>query len=148
MATHSSILAWRIPGEPGGVPSMGSHRVGHDWSNSAAAAAAAAAAGVTTCAVPSTHPGGAIHLLCVGCREVDLCPGVGAGTQCVLIHHWLVRDSVQALQKDIWWLLPKLKMHFLLGAAIPLWEICPTVRQYLGLVIYCSTFSGKILETN
>ena len=35
MATHSSVLAWRIPGmgEPGGLPSMGSHRVGHDWSN-------------------------------------------------------------------------------------------------------------------
>ena len=35
MATHSSILAWRIPGmgEPGGPPSMGLHRVGHDWSN-------------------------------------------------------------------------------------------------------------------
>ena len=32
MATHSSILAWRIPGtgEPGGLPSMGSHRIGHD----------------------------------------------------------------------------------------------------------------------
>ena len=32
MATHSGILAWRIPGteEPGGLPSMGSHRVGHD----------------------------------------------------------------------------------------------------------------------
>ena len=30
MATHSSILAWGIPGEPGGLPSMGSHRVGHD----------------------------------------------------------------------------------------------------------------------
>ena len=32
MATHSSVLAWRIPGtgEPGGLPSMGSHRVGHD----------------------------------------------------------------------------------------------------------------------
>ena len=44
MATHSSVLAWRIPGteEPGGLPSMGSHRVGHDWSNLAAAAAAAA----------------------------------------------------------------------------------------------------------
>ena len=42
MATHSSILAWRIPGtgEPGGLPSMGSHRVGHNWSNLAAAAAA------------------------------------------------------------------------------------------------------------
>ena len=40
MATHSSALAWRIPGtgEPGGLPSMGSHRVGHDWSNLAAAA--------------------------------------------------------------------------------------------------------------
>ena len=47
MATHSSVLAWRIPGtrEPGGLLSMGSHRVGHDWSNLVAAAAAAAAAG-------------------------------------------------------------------------------------------------------
>ena len=46
MAAHSSVLAWRIPwtGEPGGLPSMGSHRVGHDWSDLAAAAA-----------VPSAH---------------------------------------------------------------------------------------------
>ena len=42
-ATHSSVLAWRIPGtgEPGGLPSMGSHRVGHDRSDLAAAVAAA-----------------------------------------------------------------------------------------------------------
>ena len=42
MATHSTVLAWRIPGtgKPGGLPSMGSHRVRHDWSNLAAAAAA------------------------------------------------------------------------------------------------------------
>ena len=41
MATHSSVLAWRIPGtgEPGGLTSMGSHRFGHDWSDLAAAAA-------------------------------------------------------------------------------------------------------------
>ena len=41
MATHSSVLAWRIPGmgEPDGLPSMGSHRVRHDWSDLAAAAA-------------------------------------------------------------------------------------------------------------
>ena len=41
MATHSSVLAWRISGtgEPGGLPSMGSHRVRHDWSDLAAAAA-------------------------------------------------------------------------------------------------------------
>ena len=40
MATHSSVLAWRTPGtaEPGGLPSMGSHRVGHDWSDLSAAA--------------------------------------------------------------------------------------------------------------
>ena len=42
MATHSSVLAWRIPGtgEPGGLPSLWSHKVGHDWSDLAAAAAA------------------------------------------------------------------------------------------------------------
>ena len=42
MATHSSILAWRIPGteEPGGLPSTGLHRVRHDWSDLAAAAVA------------------------------------------------------------------------------------------------------------
>ena len=41
MATHSSVLAWRIPGtaRPGGLPSMGSHRVGRNWSDLAAAAA-------------------------------------------------------------------------------------------------------------
>ena len=41
IATHSSVLAWRIPGtgEPGGLPSMGLHRVGHDWRDLAAAAA-------------------------------------------------------------------------------------------------------------
>ena len=42
MATHSSVLAWRIPGtgEPGGLTSMQTHRVAHDWSDLAAAAAA------------------------------------------------------------------------------------------------------------
>ena len=44
MATHSSVLDWRIPGmgEPGGLPYMGLHRVGHDWSDLAAVTAAAA----------------------------------------------------------------------------------------------------------
>ena len=42
MATHYSVLAWRIPGtgEPGGLPSMGLHRVGQDWGDLAAVAAA------------------------------------------------------------------------------------------------------------
>ena len=43
MATHSSVLAWRIPGmmDAGGLLSTGSHRIGHDWSDTAAAAVAA-----------------------------------------------------------------------------------------------------------
>ena len=55
MATHSSVLAWRIPGmaEPGGLLSVGSHRVRHDWSNLAAAAAA----------VGSEKPPVSVHLV-------------------------------------------------------------------------------------
>ena len=51
MATHSSVLDWRIPGtgEPGGLPSMGSHRVGHDWSDLAAS---------------STHALGSLFVFC------------------------------------------------------------------------------------
>ena len=54
MATHSNVLAWRIPGtvEPGGLPSMGSHRVRHDWSDLAAAAAAAVSKGARTNSFP------------------------------------------------------------------------------------------------
>ena len=46
MVTHSTVLAWKIPGmgDTSGLPSTGSHRVGHDWNDLAAAAAAAAAA--------------------------------------------------------------------------------------------------------
>ena len=51
MSTHSSVLAWRIPGtgEPGGLPSMGSHRIRRDWSDLAAAAAAAVIYTLTFC---------------------------------------------------------------------------------------------------
>ena len=54
MATHSSVLAWRIPGtaEPGGLTSTGSHRVGHDRSALEAAAA-------TTTTEPVLHSPGA-----------------------------------------------------------------------------------------
>ena len=67
MATHSSILAWRIPGteEHSGLPSMGSHRVGHDWSDLAAAAAAAATAAAgcfTFWRIPEVHSGWGIYL--------------------------------------------------------------------------------------
>ena len=49
MATHSNVLAWRTPrmAEPGGLPFVGSHRVGHDWSDLAVVAAAATTATMT-----------------------------------------------------------------------------------------------------
>ena len=56
MVTHSSVVAWRIPGtgKPGGLSSMGSHRVGHDWIDLAAAAAS-----VVAWRIPGTgEPGG------------------------------------------------------------------------------------------
>ena len=58
MATPSSVLAWRIPGmvEPGGLPSMGLHRVRHDWSDLAAAAAACSNAGNADAFIPSYAP--------------------------------------------------------------------------------------------
>ena len=58
MAPHSSVLAWRIPGtvEPGGLPSMGSHRVGHDWSDLAAAAWAGTLQTATDPTLPSVMP--------------------------------------------------------------------------------------------
>ena len=87
MATHSSVLAWRIPGsgEPAGLLSMGSHRVGHNWSDLAAAAALHphGAGGGTGRKVfkwagarlregPRKGPPGA------GCREAAPHPGPGA----------------------------------------------------------------------
>ena len=67
MATHSIVLAWRIPGigEPGGLPSMGSHRVGHDWSD----LVAAAAAGSASVEEPSCQ--------CRDTRHVGSIPGLG-----------------------------------------------------------------------
>ena len=69
MATHSSVLAWRIPGigEPGELLSMGSHRVRHDWSHLAAAAATI-----------SGFPGSASSReSACKCTDVDLIPGLG-----------------------------------------------------------------------
>ena len=60
MATHSSVLAWRIPGtvEPGGLLSMGSHRVGHDWRDLAAAAWGAAGNRMISLKSARLTPGG------------------------------------------------------------------------------------------
>ena len=71
MATHSSVLAWRIPGtgEPGGLPSMGSHRVGSNWSD----LVAAAAEGRWKC-MENTHRLEGVHA-CIQWESVPPMPG-------------------------------------------------------------------------
>ena len=71
MATHSSVLAWRIPGkgEPGGLPFTGSHRIGYDWSNLAAAA---------TCIVCWAFPSvSAVKNPPANAGDTGLIPGLG-----------------------------------------------------------------------
>ena len=74
MATHSSVLAWRIPGmeEPGGLLSMGSHRVGHYWSD-----LAAAAANCLLCPIFKVNP----HCRPL-CMLAQLCPTLCNPTDC------------------------------------------------------------------
>ena len=79
MATHSSVLAWRIPGtaEPGGLPSMGSHRVRHDWSDLAAAAATGALCFLPTSTFlylfsSSSYKAGVQTLVCEGDHRSSL----------------------------------------------------------------------------
>ena len=69
MATHSSVLAWRIPGtgETRGLLSLGSHRVGHDWSDLAAAAAAVVKDPLVNAGVMGLIP------------ESGISPGIGNG---------------------------------------------------------------------
>ena len=98
-ATHSSVLAWRIPGmgEPAGLPSMGLHRVGHDWSDLAVAEPwsvdlyprSQILQRKTSCGWKS-------------CWEVKRhCPGVGVGT--TADRSWVTSvTGVWSGQKEVW----------------------------------------------
>ena len=98
MATHSSILAWRIPrmGEPGGLPSMGSHSVRHDWSDLAAAAAAAATKNETL--------------------YFPVLPGVLRmyNKNCQSITAYLFLEYADSLDSTLWWrlLAALITLHF------------------------------------
>ena len=79
MATHSNVLAWRIPGtgEPGGLPSMGSYRVGHDWSDLAAAANST-----------STKPQFIKEILVEVCHELHVIINVIVNSIIILRKNW------------------------------------------------------------
>ena len=108
MATHSSVLTWRIPGteEPGRRPSMGSHRVRHEWSDLAAAAAAAlGCTGFSSCGLSLTVNGSqALEQGLSGCGiwSLSLKP-VGSSwikdpthVSCIgrwILYHWATREA-------------------------------------------------------
>ena len=81
MATHSRVLAWRIPGtgEAGGLPATGSHRVGHDWSDLAAAAAG------LDCSAPAPS---SCSDCCAGVSLRSWAPGPGVGRHCAWAQQW------------------------------------------------------------
>ena len=87
MATHSSVLAWRIPGmgEPDGLPFMGSHRVGHDWSDAAAAAAADYSQPVSSVHGDSPCKNTGVGCLCPPPQDLPN-PGIEPAFLCLL--HW------------------------------------------------------------
>ena len=90
MATHSSVLAWRIPWteEPSGLPSMGSHRVGHDWSDLAAAATRFY---VVVCSIAQSHP--------ILCNPMDCSPS-GSSLQAKILE-WVPFPSPWDLPEGI-----------------------------------------------
>ena len=98
MATHSSVLAWRIPGtgEPGGLPSTGSHRVRHDWSD-------LAAEGYNSCSRGSPCP---CTLHRQGLHKAS------SGATFMLNHHWgraaKGKISLGSIHAELLWLCPTL----------------------------------------
>ena len=89
------FLAWRIPGtgEPGGLPSMGSHRVGHDWSDLAAAAAVAPCGGAELHKVylQKVRDGDRLRILCRGDDEsISPIEFIKYFMNCARLHHALL----------------------------------------------------------
>ena len=86
MATHSSVLAWRIPGtgEPSGLPSVGSHRVRHDWSDSAATAGTLKEVFVEVLAKPLGR---------AWIQEADFRSEEGSSWTCLIYLPWVRRKS-------------------------------------------------------
>ena len=87
MTTHSSVLAWTIPGtaEPGGLLSIGSHRVGHDWSDLAAAA-------IIQCKWKLNYVSLSSHVL-------------SHSETMILSHYWILKSHAKSCQrpfKIIW----------------------------------------------
>ena len=134
MAAHSSVLAWRIPGtgEPGWLPSLGSHRVGHDWSDLAATVILIGWASILTenahvlCWLSPllVHAPSLSHvwLFVTPCRR--LCPwnfsgNIGVGCDVLLQGFFLTQGSNLRLLHLLHWQVDSLLLHYV-GSPSPL----------------------------
>ena len=130
MATHSSVLAWRTPGtgEPGGLLSMGSHRVGHDWSDLGGAAAAAS--------FPSARQSAVFRLFLsfqllphYGKVPSQACPHCFLTTLLHSLHSLFVcAQSCLILGNPMDCSLPGSPVHGILQARISEWDAIPFFR--------------------
>ena len=129
-ATYSSVLAWRIPGtgEPGGLPSLGSHRVGHDWSD----LAAAAAPGLVFCWLyrpsPSLAAKNIVNLISVLIIWCCLC----VESSLVLLQEGVCYDpQVYSLCKTL--------LGFALLHSVLQCQICPLFQVFLVFLLFHSS---------
>ena len=106
MATHSSVLAWRIPGavEPGGLPSMGSHRVGHDWSDLAVAAA-------ISFSRASSQPRDRTQVFCITGRFIVQCHSHEVARLGLTAEPWHFTVILFCLQLKKWFIYLILHVH-------------------------------------
>ena len=145
--THSSVLAWRIPGmgEPGGLPSMGSNRIGHDWSDLAAAAAGRS---------PERANSNPLQYSCLGNpmvrgtwwatvhgfsrvgHDLEIKPPPGCALLCLVMYVWdaisrwkvCVSFSLVIFAEDIfWWSL----MCMLICLLIYEWDTFSSLQMFL-----------------
>ena len=113
MATHSSVLAWRIPetGEPGGLPSMGSHRVGHEWSDLAVG---------DECIKETFYMKG---------LQWETMQSVAYQQFVLILHPWYLELEIEAA---LWVQSPAQPLRVWASYLLNL-EICPSVPSFVGL---------------
>ena len=118
IATHSNVLAWRIPGtgKPGGLPSMGSHRVRHNWwlSSSSSSIAVRRFNHTHCCSVTQSCP--------------SLCNPIGCSKQSFPVHHFLEHVQTHWLSDAIELVI--LSNHLILCHSLPLHLIFPSIAVF------------------
>ena len=145
MATHSNVLAWRIPGteEPGRLPSLGSHRVGHDWSDLAAAAAVCCIINTNILmATPiMSYVNNFIQLSSVSQSCPTLCDPMNRSTPGLLVHNQLPEFT----QTHVHWVSDAIQLSHPLSSPSP---SAFNLSQHQGLFkwVNSSHHVAKVLE--